>query len=198
MANVFDERIKVLQAQMARDGLKAYVIPATDPHLSEEATSRYTYPRFYFCAFKGSDGTLLVTLDKAYLYTDGRFWVEAEGDLQGTSCELVKAGKPGVPSLTDFVKTHNLYPLGLNGLLFSLRELRSFYVDDLHRIVSLDYSFLVKGLPSLPQGKIWKVDPSLLSTSLKERVSQILAYAKDHQAESVLLTALDDISYVLG
>lgn len=198
MANVFDERIKALQAQMARDGLKAYVIPATDPHLSEEATSRYTYPRFYFCAFKGSDGTLLVTLDKAYLYTDGRFWVEAEGDLQGTSCELVKAGKPGVPSLTDFVKTHNLYPLGLDGLLFSLRELRSFYVDDLHRIVSLDYSFLVKGLPSLPQGKIWKVDPSLLSTSLKERVSQILAYAKDHQAESVLLTALDDISYVLG
>ena len=50
--NEFDQRIAELQSWMRRDGLKAYLIPATDPHLSEEACSRYTYPRFYFCSFK--------------------------------------------------------------------------------------------------------------------------------------------------
>ena len=78
MQNLFDSRIEKLQAQMRKDGLKAYVIPATDPHMSEECTAYFARERFYFCPFKGSDGTLLVTLDGYFIYTDGRFWTEAE------------------------------------------------------------------------------------------------------------------------
>ncbi len=86
--NIFDERIQALQAQMRADNIKAYIVPATDPHLSEAYAPRFGAMRFYFCAFGGEDGTLLVTQDNSYIYTDGRYWVEAEMELKGTSCKF--------------------------------------------------------------------------------------------------------------
>ncbi|MFA6830354.1 MAG: M24 family metallopeptidase, partial [Bacilli bacterium] len=153
---------------------------------------------FYFCAFQGNDGTLLVTQESNYLYTDGRYWTEAEDELKGTNCQLVKAGKPGVPTIQEFIKANNLYPLGLDASLFSLRELQSFYFDYTSQIKSINYSSMIDSLPELPQFKIWKVNDSLLSSTRQERVASILKYALDNNASSVLLTALDDISYVLG
>ena len=196
--NTFDERIQQLQSWMRRDGLKAYLIPATDPHLSEEACSRYTYPRFYFCSFKGNDGTLLVTLDGYYLYTDGRYWTEAEMELKDTNCQLVKAGKAGVKSIQEFVKENNLYPLGLDASLFSLSDIKSFYIDEKHQIISLSYTERIPNVPSLPKDKIWKLDPTLLSTTRKERVATLLENVRKNNGQEIILTNLDDISYILG
>lgn len=196
--NEFDERIKKLQSWMRKDGLKAYLIPATDPHLSEEACPRFTYPRFYFCSFKGNDGTLLVTEDSYYLYTDGRYWVEAEEELENTGCTLVRAGKAGVPSIQEFVRENNLYPLGLDASLFSMKDLSSFYIDSKHPIVSISYASRIPDTPSLPKEKIWKLDPSLLSTTMEERVNALLEQAKRHNGQELLFTNLDDISYILG
>jgi Xaa-Pro aminopeptidase len=196
--NIFDERIKAFQAQMRLDGLKAYIVPATDPHISEAYAKRFGVMRFYFCSFKGEDGTLLVTQDASYIYTDGRYWVEAEAELKGTSCQLVKSGKPGVPSMVQFIKDNDLYPLGLDASLFPLYELRKYYAGDSKKIVSLDYSFLVKDLPDYPSDKIFKVDQKYLSTTREERVKEIMKRTAAIGAKAVLLTALDDIAYVLG
>lgn len=196
--NLFDERIEKLQNQMRRDGLRAYIIPATDPHMSESYCERYGAMRKYFCPFRGQDGTLLVTLDSYEIYTDGRYWIEAEKELEGSSCLLVKDGKPGVKSLFERIRDEDLYPLGLDSALFSISDLKRLYAGKDKPIYSLDYSFLVKDLPSLPEGKIFKVDDNLLSTSLDERVDTLLADARKQGAESLVLTALDDISYVLG
>ncbi len=196
--NIFDERIKKLQAKMHDDGLKAYIIPATDPHLSEYCADHYLAERLYFCSFRGTDGTLLVTLDNYYIYTDGRYWVEAEKELAGTDGILVYDGKPNVPSLQEYVKQNNLYPLGLDSSLFSINQLRKFYIDDNHPIKHVSYRYLVENLPPLPADKIWEVKPELLSTTRGERVSKILEYVKSHHAENLILTSLDDIAYVLG
>jgi len=196
--NIFDERIQALQAQMRADNIKAYIVPATDPHLSEAYAPRFGAMRFYFCAFGGEDGTLLVTQDNSYIYTDGRYWVEAEMELKGTSCKLVKSGKPGVPSMASFIKENNLYPLGLDASLFSLKELRKYYLDNDHKIVSLNYSFLVKNMPSYPSDPIFAIDQKYLSLTYKERVDSMVKAIKGNGAKALLLTALDDIAYVLG
>lgn len=196
--NVFDERIRLLQNQMKKDGLKAYIIPATDPHMSEECCPRFAAERFYFCPFKGADGTLLVTLDSYYIYTDGRYWTEAEGDIMSSNCELVYMGKAGVPSMSEFIKENSLYPLGLDASLFSLGQLRSFYGDSDCKIKQVSYRKMVKDLPSLPQGKIWKVDQKLLSTTREERVDEIVKCMKMEGCSAVLIPLLDDIAYVLG
>ncbi len=196
--NIFDERIQSLQKRMKKDGLMAYIIPATDPHMSEESASRFTKERFYFCSFKGNDGTLLVTQEKSYLYTDGRYWTEAEGELKGTSCILVYAGKAGVPSMSEFIKKENLYPLGIDASLFSYSDLKNFYLDDEHKIRQVSYRFLVEDLPSLPNGKIWKVDEALLSTTRKERIDLAMDETEKKGAKALIIPTLDDISYILG
>jgi Xaa-Pro aminopeptidase len=196
--NLYDARVGKLQSRMVKDGIKAYIIPATDPHLSEAYCSHYGAVRFYFCAFQGEDGTLLVTQDQCYLYTDGRYWTEAEQELHNTSCHLIPAGKPGIPSMEDYIKDNNLYPLGLDASLFTRRQISAFRKDKDSKIFSLSYASEVENLPSLPKDKIRKVDEKLFDDNQESRVKKILAMAKKDGAEDVFLTALDDIAYVLG
>lgn len=196
--NVFDERLEKLQSAMKKDGIKAYVIPVTDPHMSEEAASRFTAERHYFCSFEGSDGTLLVTTEEAFLFTDGRFWTEAEGELKGTKVKLIYAGKAGVPTLPDFIKQNNFYPLGLDASLFSFGDLKSFYSDSNHPLRQVSYRPFVENLPSLPQGKIWKVDTTLLSTTRQDRVESFRKAIQAKGAKAGVVATLDDIAYLLG
>ncbi len=196
--NIFDERIARLQRQMKTDNIKAYIIPSTDPHMSEECCARFAAERFYFCPFKGNDGTLLVTQDHSYLYTDGRYWTEAEGDLKGSSCALVYMGKAGVPSLSSFIRENNLYPLGLDSSLFSLSALRAFGSDKTHPIMKVSYRRFVENLPGLPTGKIWKVEDKYLSTTRKERTASIMEKFRKAGGKAIILPLLDDIAYVLG
>ena len=195
---IYAERILSLQKRMRVDGIKAYVIPATDPHLSESYCDHFGCLRKYFCSFSGQDGTLLVTQDESFLYTDGRYWVAAEIELNNTPTKLVRDGKPGVPSLPEFVKRNELYPLGMDTSLFSIDSLREFYLDERHKIVDIDYSFLVEKRPTLPKEKIFKVKDSLLSKTLDERVEELLEKTWEEGAESLFLSALDEIGYVLG
>lgn len=183
---------------MKKYGLKAYIIPATDPHMSEEANERYTAERFYFCSFKGNDGTLLVTTENSYLYTDGRYWTAAEDDLKGTSCILVYAGKSGVPSLSEYIKDNDLYPLGLDTSLFSYGDLKSFYKDDEHKIKQVSFRNLVENLPSIPKDKIWKVSSDLLSTTMDERVKKTMDVVNKNGADAIVISTLDDVAYILG
>ncbi len=196
--NIFDERIARLQKQMKADNIKAYIIPSTDPHMSEECASRFAAERFYFCPFKGMDGTLLVTEDHYYIYTDGRYWTEAEGDIKGSCCILVYQGKHGVPSMSEFIKENNLYPLGMDTSLFSLNELRSFVLDKTSPIKKVSYRRLVENLPALPEGKIWKVEDKYLSTTREERVASVMNVVKKEGGQAIVVPLLDDVAYLLG
>lgn len=196
--NIFDERIHLLQQQMKKDGIKSYVIFATDPHMSEEAAPYFTRERFYFCSFKGNDGTLLVTQDHYYLYTDGRYWTQAEKELEGTECVLVYDGKANVPTLTEYIHENELYPLGLDASMLSSGQLKGFYLDKDHKIIQKSYRKMVKDLPSLPKGKIFALDASLLSTTREERISHMVSFAQKRGGKAILFTALDDIAYLLG
>lgn len=195
--SIFDVRIAKLQDWMKANGIRSYVIPCTDPHMSEECCDYYCAERFYFCPFHGA-GQLLVTLDHYYIYTDGRFWTEAEEVLKGTECILVYAGKAGVLSIQDFIKENDLYPLGLDSSLFSLGELRSFYRDDSRKIYHLSYRKHIDSLPEMPDGKIFRLDDSLLTLSRKERVHNALNEAKKMSAKALVVTMLDDVAYLLG
>lgn len=195
--NIFDERIKALQRRMLQDGLKAYIIKASDPHLSESYADHYGAMRKYFCSFTGQDGTLLVTCDDYYLYTDGRYFVQAEIELKNTSCILMKEGTKECLPLNEFIKKNELYPLGLDSSLFSLDEIKSFYLDDNHKIISINYDDMYSSIP-LPKGKIFKIPDEYFSVTRKERISSLLNSAKKSGADSLLLTSLEDIAFALS
>ena len=107
-------------------------------------------------------------------------------------------GKHGVPSMAEFIKGNRLYPLGLDSSLFSLNELRSFALDKNSTIKRVSYRRFVANLPTLPKGKIWKVEDKYLSTTREERVNAIMKEVKQQGAEAIVVPLLDDIAYVLG
>ena len=194
---MYNNRIKKLQEQLIKKGLKAYVIRTSDPHLSEMIANHYLYRRLYFCPFTGSNATLLITQTNAYLYTDGRYWVQASKELEGTNIELVYDGKDGVDSIYDYIKKNDLYPLGLDISLVSNSELEKYQKGN-NKVFDIDFSSLISDLPSLPKDKIWKLNDEIVGESSKDKINRILSEIKKVGADAIIISALDDIAYVLN
>ncbi len=97
------ERIGKLRAAMKAAKIDCYIIPTSDYHNSEYV-SEYFMVRKYFSGFTGSAGTLVVLADKAALFTDGRYFIQAQRQLEGSGITLMKMGEPQVPGLREYVK----------------------------------------------------------------------------------------------
>ena len=95
--------IKKLQEFVGQNGIDAYIVFTSDDHGSEYVVDHFK-TRAFLCGFTGSAGTLVVTKDNAYLWTDGRYFIQAAEQLKATDTVLMKAGEEGVPSIFEFVK----------------------------------------------------------------------------------------------
>ena len=191
------ENLKLLQSQLKKDGISAYLILTGDSHASEYAAAYFLAERKFFCPFTGSAGQVLVTQDKAYLFTDGRYFIQAEKQLKGSGIDLMKIGQKGVPSLELFIKQEKLYPLGVNCSMVSL----NFYKKLLNKgegVVDKDYSNLVKDRPGLPLDMLWKLDANLYTLDYKTKIENILKEVETNGAEANLVTTLDDIAWILN
>ena len=191
------ENLTKLREQLKKDGLKAYLILTGDSHASEYASEHFLAERKYFCPFTGSAGEVLITLDKAYLFTDGRYWIQAEKQLENSTIQVIRAGDKGVLPYPEFIKKSELYPLGVNYLMLSENYLRKF---NKMGITSKDvsYSSLVENMPVLSKEKIFKLDNKLFSLTYLEKIDNILKATKEQGADANLVTTLDDIAWILN
>ena len=96
------ERVEALRAEMRAKGLRAYFVPSTDAHQSEYVPECWQR-RPWISGFTGSAGDVVVLEDRALLWTDGRYFLQAERELRGTGVDLMRAGMPGVPSVEEFL-----------------------------------------------------------------------------------------------
>lgn len=192
------ENLIKLQNKLKDDGIKAYLILTSDPHDNEYVANYYISERLYFCPFSGDTGDLLVTQNNAYLFTDGRFFIQAEKELKGSDITLMKIGEKGVLPLNKFIKENNLYPLGLNTLIASEGLYESLINKKEDKIINKDYSYLVENRPSLSDSKVFKLDEGLYTLSYKEKIENILNEVEKVGAEANLITTLDDIAWTLN
>ena len=100
MSTVHRDRIEKLRSAMEKNRIDAYMIPTADFHNSEYAAEHF-HAREYFSGFTGSAGTLVVRREEACLWTDGRYFIQAAGELEGSGIRLMKSGEPEVPSLQE-------------------------------------------------------------------------------------------------
>lgn len=94
--------LKDLRQKMKGRTMEAYIIPSSDPHNSEYLSDYYKSVEF-ISGFTGSQGTVVVTQDKAGLWTDGRYFIQAQKELRGTGIDLYRMGTED-PSIIDFLK----------------------------------------------------------------------------------------------
>ena len=100
--DIICERIKLFRSYMSEKGLNAFIVVSSDPHSSEYVADRWKC-REWISGFDGSAGTVVITADKALLWTDSRYWLAADKALAGTGIELMKDGLAETPSITDWL-----------------------------------------------------------------------------------------------
>ncbi len=186
-----------LQREIELRGLGGYLIPAADPHGSESVGEHFK-ARERFSGFTGSAGTLLVLPNRAYLFTDGRYFLQAASELIGSGIELCRMGEPGVPELAELIEKEVHGPLGLDGRTLSAGEAWEF----LRRGIDIADVDLVSAFwqdrPPLSDAPAWLLPEELCGKSASEKLAELRREMAPQDAQATVLTALDDIAWLFN
>ncbi len=203
LATPFD-RIAALRGQLAQAGLQACLVPTADPHLSEYPPEHWLN-RTWLSGFDGSAGSLLVTADFAGLWTDSRYWSQAQTQLQGSGITLMRAGAPDVPDLQDWVVSH-LQPgaaLAVDGRVLdragAQRWQRGLAAADIQLVLDQDpVGAIWADRPALPTAAVFEHLPPHACRTRADNLSAVRAAMHDLGADYHLLSTLDDIAWLLN
>ena len=199
---VIKERLSRLRDKMAELGIDYYMMPSSDFHNSEYSADFFKV-REYFCGFDGSNGTLVVSKDFAGMWTDGRYFIQAENQMKGTGVELFKMMNPGVPTIEEYLAANMTEGqcLGFDGRVISTsigekleNMLKSkkvqFKIDrDLAEDVWTDR-------PHLPCHDMYVLSDELCGRSFAEKLSDVRAKMTENGTTAHLLSKLDDIMWL--
>lgn len=196
------ERLTALRARMAKAGVTLYLVPTSDFHGSEYV-GEYFKCREYLSGFTGSAGTLLVEETQAWLWTDGRYFLQAQRQLEGSGITLMRMGEEGVPTLPE--KLAELCGPGAV-LGFDGRTLSARFVNSLRRKLpglalrpGLDLAGEVwPGRPALSQQPVWELPAEAAGRTRAQKLADIRAGMRAEGAGLLLLTCLDEIAWLFN
>lgn len=197
-----NDRIKGLRNLMKERGIKAYIIPTYDPHQSEYIADHYK-TRVWISGFTGSAGTVVVTEDEAILWTDGRYFIQAEKELEGSEIQLYKMGIPGFPTYMEWLRD-NLNDgdsLGFDGKIFPQEDVKRLEKEIGQKDIQfIDEYDLVGELwtdrPSKPKGKAFVHDVKYAGKTAREKIEEVREEMAKKGADYFLLGSLDDIAWL--
>ena len=197
-------RLEKLRNVMKAERVDFYVIPTDDFHGSEYVGD-YFKTRAWFSGFSGSAGTLVVGENFAGLWTDGRYFLQAAQELEGTGIDLMKMGEEGVPTIIEYLK-ENLkagMTLGFDG-----RCVSAGFVEDLQAAmgelkISISYEKDLAGeiwedRPALSKKPAWFLADEDCGATCAEKIAVIREEMQKNGAEGLLLTSLDDIAWLFN
>ena len=204
MNSIINERIAALRAHIAKENIQAFIIPSTAPHLSEYVAPHWQ-SREWISGFTGSAGTVVVTAKEAGLWTDSRYFLQADRQIEGTGIALYKEMLPETPSIPAFLSSllQKGDTVGIDGKMFSAdevqhlqRELRQsgIYVKSIADPMQLLWS----DRPAMPLAPAFVYDTKYAGKSFTEKLSAVRKKMKAAGAESLLLSALDEIAWLLN
>ena len=192
--NIFAKRVGKLRETMQEKGLDAYLVVSADPHLSEYL-SEYYKVKDYLSGFQGSVGTLVFTQKEAYLWVDGRYWLQAQKQLEGSGIALQKQNKDN--TFQNWLKK-NLKQGQILGSDFAVLNLA--LKQELENFCTLKHCDLIALMwsdrPSLPKAQIYAHEKIYCALSAKEKIALVRQKMCELGAENHLISSLDDIAYL--
>ncbi len=186
-----------LRQKMQENGFDAYLIPTTDYHGSEYVND-YFKCRKFVSGFTGSAGTLIVTMKEAKLWTDGRYFLQAAAQLEGSGIDLMKMGQPEVPTMIEYLESvlDDQQVLAFDGRVMDYgfgRQLESKFN------VAYDKDLVDEIWPDRPQiipSKIYTLDESVTGESSSSKLTRVRDFMADKGADYHLITQLEDIAWL--
>lgn len=200
-----NEKLEALRELMRREHLGAFIFPSTDPHQSEY-TADHWKGRQWISGFDGSAGTAVVTLTSAALWTDSRYFLSAEQQLQGTEFQLMKLKVEGTPSIAEWIgrEIGSETEVGIDGYCSSANEVRQLTAD-LRRQggitvrTNLDpLATLWTDRPAIPEHPVEIQPLELAGEPAHEKLARIRRQLRAQHADGMLMAALDDIAWTLN
>lgn len=199
---IIKDRIEKLRNLMKKKNIDYYVVPSGDFHQSEYV-SDYFKARAYITGFTGSAGTALIGMNKAILWTDGRYFIQAEKQLEGSGVELYKMRIPGWPTLDEWLMDNMKEgeTLGFDGKLFSANEYKEFKkIEDKKNIkISMDKDLIGEiwmDRAELPKDKIFIHDTKYCGKSAKEKINEVRNEMSKLGGQTYVISSLDDIAWL--
>lgn len=190
-----------LQEFISQNGIDAYIVFTSDDHGSEYVVDHFK-TRAFLCGFTGSAGTLVVTKDGAYLWTDGRYFIQAAEQLKATDTVLMKAGEEGVPSIFEFVKKLSDTPR----IAFDFTTATVEFVEALKKNVKgvelVDCGEVIDRIwqnrPEVEPTKTWFLPRGAVGESIKSKIENLQNDIEKQNCEYALVSSLDDIAWLFN
>lgn len=204
MEQSIKERIASLRGLLSENNFSAFIIPSTDPHLSEYVASHWK-SREWISGFSGSAGTVVVTLEKAGLWTDSRYFLQAADQLEGSGITLFKDGLPETPSMIEWLTSEMAVgsTLGIDGKMFSVSD-----VEEMKNVLSKKNIAVETSLdpfesiwidrPLMPQDPAFIYGTQYSGVSCLDKIAQIRQKMEKVDVESLLISNLDEIAWALN
>ena len=198
------QRIENIRDLMKEKNIYAYIVPSSDYHQSEYVGD-YFKSREFMSGFTGSAGTLIISMDEAGLWTDGRYFIQAENELKDSGIKLFKMGEEGVPTIEEYLleKLPKNSTLGFDGRVMSVKEGQSLANKLAFKGINIEYKYdlvndIWKDRCSLPTEKAFLLGTEYSGESFSDKLSRIRAVMKEKKATTHILASLDDIAWLFN
>ncbi|NDV63819.1 aminopeptidase P family protein [Bacteroides sp. 224] len=204
MNSIIKNRINSLRKHLIEKGLSAFIIPSTDPHISEYVAPHWKL-REWISGFTGSAGTIVITPTKAGLWTDSRYFLQASEQLSGTGIDLYKEMLPETPSIAEFI-SKEISPnstIGIEGEVFTASEVENLTKQLSKKNIKIDtqVDFIDKiwtDRPERPKSPAYIYDIAYAGSTAIEKIADIRGKLALKNCQSTLLSALDEIAWTLN
>lgn len=204
--NEINQRLESLREVMRREHLSAFIFPSTDAHQSEYVADHWQ-GRTWISGFNGSAGTAVVTMKSAALWTDSRYFLAAEEQLEGTEFQLMKLKIEGTPTISEWLAQElqgENAEVGLDGMVNSYHETMGL-IADLRKSggITVRTNFDPLGLiwtdrPAIPANPVEIQPMEFAGESVASKISRIRTALRQRHADGMLISALDDIAWTLN
>lgn len=204
MRQSIKERMHALRMTFPPNYIKAFIIPSTDPHLSEYVAPHWM-SREWISGFTGSAGTVVVLMNEARLWTDSRYFLQAAKELEGSGITLYKEMLPETPSITKYL-SQKLKPgesVSIDGKMFSVQQVEQMKEELAAYSLQVDLfgdplKRIWRDRPSIPNSPAFVYDIEYAGKSCEEKVAAIRAELTKKGAYALFLSALDEIAWTLN
>lgn len=204
MTELISERIEKLRKSMQEENIDAYLILSSDYHESEYV-GEYFKCREYISGFTGSAGSVLILMDEAGLWTDGRYFLQAEQELAGSGITLFRMDEEGVPDLEHYLaeKMSDGWCLGVDGRTININYFRKIEkkINEKNVRIRLDCDLIGKmwqDRPRMSCEAAWELDISYAGKTRSEKILEIKKGMAEKNAECTIISSLDDIAWILN
>lgn len=202
------ERLSALRALMKEKGVSACIVPGTDPHASEYMAEHWT-EMSWITGFLGETGTAVITLDKALLWTDSRYYLQAESELQGTTVELMRESDIDCPTIPEWlckqftVDSLQLTQVAVNPEMYSVngyRELKATLEEGGLSLVSMDLisPLWTEGRPAIPTSLLYEYEEKYTGESVESKLTRVRKALEERHCQALVISALDEIGWLLN